>query len=312
VQLLTVHGAKGLEARTVILMDSDAPAAKADTATLLVDWPVEREAPLRCAFVASEARCAPGLQALLQREQAAREREELNGLYVAMTRAREQLLLSAVVPHQRAHAGSWWARIAPFAPAWQAPATPATQQVAADQAVSYLSLPAFDAGPSSSSQIPTPEARSDEAKLGEALHRVLEWATNGTDMSLSTLANAAASAFGLDEAARTALLNHASTVLDSPAVRRFLDRRALAWAGNEVSLTDADGIVRLDRLVAMEQGGRRVWWVLDYKLQSAPHTVPAYNEQLGRYRALVQRLQPSDEVRAAFVTAAGEVIELPA
>jgi ATP-dependent helicase/nuclease subunit A len=59
VQLLTIHGAKGLEARVVFVMDSDPEPQNPDTATLLVDWPAESEHPLRCAFVAGPA--APGV-----------------------------------------------------------------------------------------------------------------------------------------------------------------------------------------------------------------------------------------------------------
>jgi ATP-dependent helicase/nuclease subunit A len=127
---------------------------------------------------------------------------------------------------------------------------------------------------------------------------------------LAPLVASAASAFGLDAAGRETLLDRATAVLRSPAARRFFDPRRLLWAGNEVSFADGAGVARLDRLVALEEGGRRTWWVLDYKLQSAPHTVPAYREQLARYRALVQAAEPQDAVRAAFITAAGEVIEL--
>ncbi|MED5621760.1 UvrD-helicase domain-containing protein [Ideonella sp. BN130291] len=309
VQLLTVHGAKGLEARAVLLMDCDAPGTRADTVTLLVDWPVDREAPVRCAFVASEARCAPTLQALLAREQAAREREELNGLYVALTRAREQLLLSSVAPHQRANEVSWWALLSPWLPPWPWPPTAAPVHLQPG-AVVYRGLPAWQPdAPSRAPAVAAPEARSEEARLGEALHRVLEWATATPGAPLAPLAAAAASAYGLVEPAQAQLLRHARAVLDSPAARQFFDPAGLAWAGNEVSLADGDAVVRLDRLVALADGDIRTWWVLDYKLQSAPHTVPAYLEQLRHYRTLVQALQPADRVRAAFITAAGEVIE---
>ncbi|HKX44494.1 MAG TPA: UvrD-helicase domain-containing protein, partial [Burkholderiaceae bacterium] len=82
VQLLTIHGAKGLEARVVFVMDTDPQAANGETATVLVDWPVAAPAPRRCAFVYSETFCPASLQGLLAAERDAREREELNGLYV--------------------------------------------------------------------------------------------------------------------------------------------------------------------------------------------------------------------------------------
>ena len=65
------------------------------------------------------------------------------------------------------------------------------------------------------------------------------------------------------------------------------------------------------RLVALEEAGAdRVWWVLDYKLSHAPAELVAYREQMARYVLAVQALQPDDRVRAAFITGAGDVVEL--
>jgi hypothetical protein len=50
--------------------------------------------------------------------------------------------------------------------------------------------------------------------------------------------------------------------------------------------------------------------VLDYKLHHDPSTLPAYREQLAAYAQAVQALQPADGVRAAFITARGELIVL--
>jgi ATP-dependent helicase/nuclease subunit A len=100
VQLLTVHGAKGLEATLVFVMDADPTPKNPETATLLVDWPVDSEHPLHCAFVYAESQCPPSLAGVLAREIEARQREELNGLYVAMTRAKRRLVFSATQPHR--------------------------------------------------------------------------------------------------------------------------------------------------------------------------------------------------------------------
>ncbi len=55
---------------------------------------------------------AAGLRGIAAARRAARpHREELNGLYVATTRARARLVLSSVRP-ARANEGSWWARLA--------------------------------------------------------------------------------------------------------------------------------------------------------------------------------------------------------
>jgi ATP-dependent helicase/nuclease subunit A len=309
VQLLTVHGAKGLEARAVILMDCDTPAPVADSTTVLVDWPVDDEAPRRFAFVASESRCPPSLKPLLEREQQARRREEVNGLYVAMTRARERLLLSSVVPYRASDPGAWWSRLAPHSRPW-AP-LPAVREGAAAQAPArWQPLPVWRAaGPASSPPRARPAEDEQAARLGQAVHRVLEWAADAVQADLPRLVQSACSAFGLGADSRAAVLQAVRAVLDSSAARRFFDPQAVAWAGNEVPVADGTELLRIDRLVALDEAGRRTWWVLDYKLQQTPQQVPAYQAQLARYRALVQQLQPQDEVRAAFVTGRGEVVE---
>ncbi|MGH8797239.1 MAG: UvrD-helicase domain-containing protein, partial [Caldimonas sp.] len=111
IQLHTVHGAKGLEARAVFVVDSDPEPKNGDSATLLVEWPVESSHPTLCAFVYSELNCPPSLEAVRDREFAARRREELNGLYVAMTRARERLVFSATEPFREGAEASWWQRV---------------------------------------------------------------------------------------------------------------------------------------------------------------------------------------------------------
>ncbi len=114
IRLLTVHGAKGLEARCVLLLDTDTRPQKAETMGVLVDWPGEQAVPTGFVFLASESNPPPSAEAALATEQQARQREELNMLYVAMTRAKHCLALSAVQPTMSAP-GSWWNRLAPVA-----------------------------------------------------------------------------------------------------------------------------------------------------------------------------------------------------
>jgi ATP-dependent helicase/nuclease subunit A len=337
VQLLTVHGVKGLEARAVFVMDAAPEAQKPQHASVLVDWPVDAMRPRRFAFVASESACAPSLVPLLQHEVAARQREELNGLYVAMTRATRQLFFRAPEPWTGGASTSWWQRVAPVAQGWDPGPAPAEAVVpsgplAAGAAPVRLTviepLPAPDA---SSGPIPAPagaDAPGDDSaskapavvdgvgddsaskRLGRAVHRVLEWATaRGPlgDAQVGDLAAAAAAEFGAPAAvvARTAL-----AVLRSPSFARFLHGAAIVWSGNEVPAGDGDELLRIDRLVCLQEAQGPVWWVLDYKLAHARVSAEDHRAQLLRYRAAVQRAQPGDAVRCAVVTGSGEVVEL--
>jgi ATP-dependent helicase/nuclease subunit A len=310
VQLLTVHGAKGLEADVVFIMDADPTPKNPESATLLIDWPVDAEVPRRCAFIYAEGQCPPSLTPVLDREREAREREELNGLYVAMTRARTRLVFSATQAHRSPERPSWWQRVAEPAVRIE-PSKSHEPRAHRGQRIVLPALPVWSAAPAEAPVIARPQAEDDAAsRLGQAVHRTLEWAGAAQARDdFATLAAAAAREFQVDERAVQRL---AGVIWRSPACARFFRGDALRWAGSEVPVGEGGSDLRIDRLVALDEGAGREWWVLDYKLQHSPEDVPAYREQMQRYKAAVQKLQPGDAVRCAFITGAGEVVELDA
>ncbi|HET6599153.1 MAG TPA: hypothetical protein VFG60_04245, partial [Burkholderiaceae bacterium] len=272
--------------------------------------------------------CPPSLVDALAREIEARRREELNGLYVAMSRARERLAFSATEPRQAPASASWWERAAPLASPWVVPAAPpdlAGNAGASEATLRLKTLPRWQPPDVAATQATPPAAGANPdgagagtevSRLGEAVHRVLEWGTAGRinapgvdfDVDVDALARAAALEFGapFDEVERVA-----RTILHSPQCQRFFGGPTLHWCGNEVPVSDRGEVLRIDRLVRLQdEDGAPTWWVLDYKLQHAPHQLAVYREQLLRYRDVVRRLQPGETVRCAFVTGAGTVVEL--
>lgn len=313
VQLLTIHGAKGLEAEVVFIMDADPTPKNAETATLLVDWPVEAETPRACAFLYSEGQCPPSLLPVLDRERQAREREELNSLYVAMTRARQRLVFSATQPHRQPEQPSWWRLLQPMVEPMQ-PAQAHEPHAVAQRPIVLPVLPRWIDAPDRPCMSVKAVADDDSlSRLGQAVHRALEWAGAlqgplAEDAAhFDHLADAAAREFQLDDRQVRRL---AGRIWRSPACARFFRGPQLHWSGNEVSVGEGEDELRIDRLVALDVDGRPQWWVLDYKLNQSPAELPQYRDQLLRYRRIVQELQPGDEVRCAFITGAGELVEL--
>ncbi|MFO1220762.1 MAG: 3'-5' exonuclease, partial [Burkholderiaceae bacterium] len=301
VRLLTVHGAKGLEADAVFVLDADPERNATDTATLLVDWPVEAMSPRRCAFVYSESRCPSDLADAMAAEHRAREREELNGLYVAMTRARRSLVFSASEPHRGGPGTSWWQRIEAHAAAWPAASDDRTPSLH-EPAPKVEQLPRWSAAPAE--PVGTAVAPdSAAARLGRAVHRVLEWQT-GIGGEPDVLAAGAAAEFGAPVEQVAAL---AARILGSAEGARFFDRSQLRWAANEVPVSLDGEVLRIDRLVCVATGDAPVWWVLDYKLSAQAALDPDVQQQLARYCRAVAPLAGGAPVRSAVITGDGAV-----
>jgi ATP-dependent helicase/nuclease subunit A len=307
VRLLTVHGAKGLEAHTVLLLDTDARPPKGEAMGVLVDWPGEDSAPRRLVFLVSEKRPPPCAADLLAHEQAARALEELNALYVACTRAEQRLVVSATEPHGDS-GSSWFKRLLPVCEAVATPAPlPRAGAGLAGECFTVPELPPHHWTP------PTAEALDDNplsARMGQALHRLLQWRPTPAEGFDWTDAHVAAVAreFNLDTAQARQSLERARAVVAGEGAWAW-DAQRLDWWDNEVELLDAQGqVMRLDRLVRERASGQ--WWVLDHKSAAQPERQAALREQLARYAQAVALAQLGAQVRTAFLTADGRCIEV--
>lgn len=308
VRLLTIHGAKGLEASTVLLLDTDSPPQSADSMGVLVDWPAEAAAPQRFVFVASEKTPPVCAQDLLLAEQQARAVEELNALYVAITRAETRLVVSSFVPH-RAPGRSWWSRLHPRSEALQAP-VPVQPGKAGDPVFRLRELPTLDPSRRRCSPVVATEPTADEGtRIGRALHRLLQWRptpTGGFEWRDEHL-RAVAREFDLTPAACELALGMAKRMVSGPAAWAWSAEQLLQW-GNEVEIWHEGSLLRMDRLVRRRDSGH--WWVLDYKSALRPEQQLELREQMARYRRALLQARPGETVRLAFINAVGEWIEL--
>lgn len=345
IRLLTVHGAKGLEAQCVLLLDTDARAQKAETMGVLVDWPGEQAGPVGFVFLASESNPPPSAEAALAAEQQARQREELNTLYVAMTRAKHCLALSSAQPGKTAapDGGSWWHRLSPLAadalpmvtgePLRATPAcagapqqTPEHFTLAELPPTAPLRPMADDrqspgADPAASAATPATPA----TRFGEAMHQLLEQA-GVVGAPLAELRAQGWPAARIARLARDFEISLDAARQAAQTARRILGGEgAWAWniaggdgddtvvdqAINEAPLRHQGQNLRIDRLVHCRQPpGRAGWWVLDYKSAAEPERQSALIEQLRRYRAAVQSQTPNERVRAALLTGDGRMLAL--
>ena len=100
VRVMTVHGAKGLEAPVVILADATADPARLGRTPLTVDIEVENVGVAPLLRPKKDERCPPFEEVILEQEKRDLE-EHLRLLYVALTRAADRLIVSGVMPKAR-------------------------------------------------------------------------------------------------------------------------------------------------------------------------------------------------------------------
>jgi ATP-dependent helicase/nuclease subunit A len=350
VRVMTVHGAKGLEAPVVILADTVTPPKGPKEPRLLV-MPAANAAPGtpdRIVWAGRKADdVAPVADARASAVRAA-EDEYRRLLYVAMTRAADRLVVAGARGQNRMPEGCWYQLVAsalePEAieePAddgegtvlrWRRPAEIETGAAAAIEPHAKRDMPEWLArnapagvaprviSPSRAGGVAVAKRQTmaDPRALarGRIVHRLLQ--------ALPALpgerrAEAARKPFArtkdFDAAERDRLIGEVLAVLDDA-------RFASLFAPNSRAEVPIVGIVasgervsgQVDRLAVTETEVLIADYKSDRLVPGRPEDIPApYIRQLALYRAVLQKLYPNHAVRAALVWTAGPALmELPA
>ena len=108
VRLLTIHGAKGLEAPVVFLADAARGAGERERGVrALIEWPVAEARPRHFHLVGKKATVDGASGEIIARLEMAAKNEEANLLYVALTRAKQVLYVSGCEPGRKQSRG-WY------------------------------------------------------------------------------------------------------------------------------------------------------------------------------------------------------------
>jgi ATP-dependent helicase/nuclease subunit A len=350
VRIMTVHGAKGLQAPIVILPDTLGKPKQ--SARIL--WPDDgRRVPLYAPRRSQEeAVCQAARAAADQR----RDQEYRRLLYVALTRAEDRLYVCGWQGKTEPPEGSWYQLIAAAVesddqarripiPALGAGAEgwcligPQTVAAESDQAgagptVVPEPLPDWarmPAPPEAEPSRPLSPSRPDEVepavrsplgrddgsrfRRGLLLHRLFE-TLPGLEPGVRAAAAArflARPGHGLDAEAQAALAAEALAVLEHPEFAPLFGPGSRA----EVPLVGVVGdrvlSGQIDRLLVTD----REVWIVDYKTnRPPPQTVagvaPLYLRQMASYRAAISAIYPGHRVRCLLLWTDGpRLMELP-
>lgn len=348
VRLMTVHGAKGLQAPIVILADACGPP-RPENGRLSVS--IGNGAPLPLWL-------PPGLVAPPEWLQAARaERDRQAGLehhrllYVALTRAEEILCIGGASKPGKdwaVHPDSWYAKVAAALadadagvladPAWPEPVrhyrrgTPVPQtgptlapargllpagtwwqQPAPQEARPPRPLAPSSLGPDTVADPPPDAARIAAARRGTALHRLFE--------TLPDLPAGVRGDVGRQWCERNvpdldgdALVATVLAVLDDPQFAAVFAAGALTEAPVAAVVGEAVIAGSIDRLLVTETDVLAVDFKTGSRVPADAAAVPeAHRVQMAAYAAALGRVFPGRQVRAALLYTAGpRLIELPA
>jgi len=309
-RIYTVHEAKGLEAPIVWLLDANAKPPADRGYDVLVDWPTDAKAPVHFSMYGDKASRGQVREHYFVQEDALARREDLNLLYVAMTRAKQALMVSGSGVQLE---GVWYQRIADaVAQAQDTRGNPlaVTQPGQSTLGVSQSSL----LNPQSCHKVDQrlcvalpvgtrKPVMNDAQRYGVWLHGLMEHLTDSAAFD-DALKGALQRKLNIPSGQMDALWQHALDLLNTPALSRFFDARQHLAASNEVAYVNAQGqLRRMDRLVEFADEV----WVLDYKTGSnnVSHTA-----QLEEYRFAMQAIHPHKTVRCALIFADGKFAEV--
>ena len=348
VRVMTVHGAKGLEAPVVILADATADPARLGRVPLTLDYEVTDGGPVPLLRSRKEERCAPFEEIILGQEKRDLE-EHMRLLYVAMTRAADRLIVSGVQPKAKkdgsdARPLNCWHRIVEQA-------MTLLNAAPTDTGLSYGS--AASAGPKKAPErtrtgpvsVPEwalraapPEARpprplapsaiatDDEAApppseamrlaaiRGTLIHQLLERLVAVDPASRADLADQwlDRSAGVADPALRSEIVTQVCGILSHPGFAALFGPGSLGEAPLAATLPDGRVIAgTVDRLLV--EDGRIS--VIDFKTGRVPASdtnIPAaHRAQMAAYAEALEVIFPGRSIRAALLYTAGpKLVEL--
>ena len=348
VRVMTVHGAKGLEAPYVILADATADPANLGRRNPPLDLPFDGgNVPV---IRPRKAELLPPFDAIAAEEQARDIEEHWRLLYVAMTRASERLVISGVEPSRGVPENSWYRRVQAAMgslgavpeddprwvhvtryfgdiiprrtkakasrglpgnaplPVWTQVSAPAEPRPPRPLAPSQM---AKDKEPAPA---PTSASRA-AARRGTLIHQLLERLVDvePNDRRLRALEWLEKSAGLSNKAQRTEIADQVCTVLSDSRFGPLFGDSSLGEA--PLAATLPDGLVvagTADRLLIETQ----LVSVLDFKTGRVPtdeSKIPAaHRAQMNAYAAALRVIFPGREVRAALLYTAGpQLFELP-
>ncbi|MFQ5488158.1 MAG: UvrD-helicase domain-containing protein [Gammaproteobacteria bacterium] len=340
VRIMTIHAAKGLEAPIVFLADAARAERRRRAFQLLLDWPAGAPRPRAFLLGGRNREADQESRRLAEAMEMEEQVEEANLLYVALTRARQWLMVSGCADRNGRPAGWYGAMAQQLGDAediagegWAlesgtppTAAPPAIAETPAAGTVDPRLARPLDAPPLRGEIAPSGTAGHDDAiggasegrQRGIVIHRLLERLSADPRPEPAVVLDAVTAEFHYSAAdpKLKAWWQEAMDLLHNPTLATLFDPGRYRQAWNEIPLIyeGTQGMINgiVDRLVLAEDD----ILVVDYKThgharpENLAQLAAPYQEQLALYREGAQRLWPGYRVRALLLfTACGGIYE---
>jgi len=340
VRLMTIHGAKGLEAPVIFLADTAATQRSRSAHNTLVDWPRDRDRPLHFLLAGNKAKQDSVTGRLLDNQAQDDRREEANLLYVAITRARQYLFISGNQKESAAE-DSWYGLIQQALADWESTVEgnpfheTGTRGKPAPSAATAIAASTPDPRLSSALQVeksqrliapsralhttPMGSGDDDGRERGIAIHLILEQLTGGKAPRPDTLPTAVANTLHREasDPECQSWWQEALQLIRNPQLLFLFDETQYQQAFNEVPIQylEGDHLVYgiIDRLII----NNGTACVIDYKThrwadnESLPRLIARYREQMRLYAEGVAKLWPDKTIKPFLLfTACGELVAM--
>ncbi|MFZ9263531.1 MAG: UvrD-helicase domain-containing protein [Polynucleobacter sp.] len=323
VRVLTIHAAKGLESRVVILMNTNTNRSGRDNVGVLMSWLPGDQGPIHMSPIFSSKPKDPARQELRDREEAIAEIENWNLLYVALTRAKEAVYISGLAnkSDQPIAPNSWYDRLdrAGVKPINELNDVLVHKAKSISDAISsheffdfkvtwqgeLSTLAPFD------EELITPEQQK-VIDLGVAFHAIMEHVMRMGIQNAQDLPSDAelVSWLNIDSSLVGDARQCAMNVLSSDFANDFFFSADIQNSWEELDIASSDGrLLRIDRLVELPNQ----LLILDYKLSIPDITHDLYQKyqlQMATYRQCVAKLRPDKEVKSYLLSGKGELLEM--
>ena len=337
VRVMTVHGAKGLEAPVVILADATADPARLGRTPLAVDYEYRNAGAVPFLRPRKDERLSPFAELIAVQEERDLE-EHWRLLYVAMTRAADRLIVSGVAPKKERPLNSWHRAVEQGLAALGAVAREDGRLVhggesarvarprSAKSDIGAIAVPdwAVRAAPKEArppqplapsavavdeeAALPPSEAMRTAARRGTLIHQLLERlpsleADERTAAALHWLERSGEVGDALE---RQELAQLVCGILGDPRFSGLFGPSSLGEAPLAATLPDGRVIAgTVDRLLVLEGEVQ----VIDFKTGRVPeseeHIPPSHRMQMGAYVEALRVIFPDRDVRAALLYTAG-------